>query len=148
MEKPKRKERKKPKASAQQRPAQAENISSRYFTAGDSCKSAADFPARKQLAVKSVSEPRLPSHWKTADISLEIDMASARYAIVAARSRWEEHGFHFDDNLPNYGLEQFLYNRLNELGWFRLARQPGRANYNWVIEFYANNAAGEDFSTV
>ncbi|KAK8660126.1 hypothetical protein V6N13_051060 [Hibiscus sabdariffa] len=73
---------------------------------------------------------------------------SAKYAIVAARSRWEEQGFHFDDNLPNYGLEQFLYNRLNELGWFRLARQPGRANYNWVIEFYANNAAGEDFSTV
>ncbi|KAK8586319.1 hypothetical protein V6N13_082130 [Hibiscus sabdariffa] len=73
---------------------------------------------------------------------------SARYAIVAARSRWEEQGFHFDDNLPNYGLEQFLYNRLNELRWFRLARQPGRANYNWVIEFYTNNAAGEDFSTV
>ncbi|KAK8975564.1 hypothetical protein V6N11_055712 [Hibiscus sabdariffa] len=75
-------------------------------------------------------------------------MASARYALVAARSRWEEQGFHFDDNLPNYGLEQFLYNRLNELGWFRLARQPARANYNWVIEFYANNAAGEDISTV
>ncbi|KAK8648817.1 hypothetical protein V6N13_129559 [Hibiscus sabdariffa] len=59
-------------------------------------------------------------------------MASARYALVAARSRWEEQGFHFDDNLPNYGLEQF----------------PGRANYNWVLEFYAKNAAGEDFSTV
>ncbi|KAK9033889.1 hypothetical protein V6N11_050070 [Hibiscus sabdariffa] len=73
---------------------------------------------------------------------------SARYAIVAARSRWEEQGFHFDDDLPNYGLEQFVYNRLNELGWFRLARQPGRANYTWVLEFYANNAAGEDFSTV
>ncbi|KAK8615501.1 hypothetical protein V6N13_017086 [Hibiscus sabdariffa] len=43
-------------------------------------------------------------------------MASARYALVAARSRWEEQGFHFDDNLPNYGLEQFLYNKLNELG--------------------------------
>ncbi|KAK8528248.1 hypothetical protein V6N12_074782 [Hibiscus sabdariffa] len=26
--------------------------------------------------------------------------------------------------------------------------EPARANYNWVIEFYANNAAGEDFSTV
>ncbi|KAK8644669.1 hypothetical protein V6N13_123970 [Hibiscus sabdariffa] len=38
--------------------------------------------------------------------------------------------------------------RLNELGWFRLARQPAQANYNWVIEFYANNAAGEDFLTV
>ncbi|KAK9043123.1 hypothetical protein V6N11_071474 [Hibiscus sabdariffa] len=67
-----KKEKKKPKASAQQRPAQAENISGRYFTAGNSCKNASDFPARKQLAVKSVSEPRLPSPWKTADISLEL----------------------------------------------------------------------------
>ncbi|KAL4334833.1 hypothetical protein GQ457_07G006440 [Hibiscus cannabinus] len=65
-------------------------------------------------------------------------MASARYTMVAAKNRWEEQGFHFDDSLPNYGLEQFLYNRLKELGWFRLARQPARANYNWVIEFYAN----------
>ncbi|KAK8576796.1 hypothetical protein V6N13_015227 [Hibiscus sabdariffa] len=75
-------------------------------------------------------------------------MASARYALVAAKSRWEKQGFHFDDDLPNYGLEQFVYNRINELVWFRLARQPGRANYNWVLKFYANNAAGEDFSTV
>ncbi|KAK8652815.1 hypothetical protein V6N13_126838 [Hibiscus sabdariffa] len=73
---------------------------------------------------------------------------SARYTMVAAKNRWEEQGFYFDDSLPNYGLEQFLYNRLNELGWFRLARQPARANYNWVIEFYANNAAGEVFSIV
>ncbi|KAL4347948.1 hypothetical protein GQ457_17G008270 [Hibiscus cannabinus] len=75
-------------------------------------------------------------------------MASARYTMVAAKNRCEEQGFYFDDSLPNYGLEQFVYNRLNELGWFRLARQPASANYNWVIEFYANNAAGEDFSTV
>ncbi|KAK8980798.1 hypothetical protein V6N11_047929 [Hibiscus sabdariffa] len=73
---------------------------------------------------------------------------TARYTMVAANNRWEEQGFYFDDSLPNYGLEQFLYNRLNELGWFRLARQPARANYNWVIEFYANNTAGEDFSIV
>ncbi|KAK9043312.1 hypothetical protein V6N11_071658 [Hibiscus sabdariffa] len=73
---------------------------------------------------------------------------TARYAMVAARSKWEEQGFHFDDDLPNYDLEQFVYNRLNDLGWFRLARQPGRANYNWVLEFYANNAAGKDFSIV
>ncbi|KAK8614164.1 hypothetical protein V6N13_122537 [Hibiscus sabdariffa] len=52
------------------------------------------------------------------------------------------------ENISGRYLQLFLYNRLNELGWFRLARQPGRANYNWVIEFYANNAAGEDFSTV
>ncbi|KAK9046150.1 hypothetical protein V6N11_052050 [Hibiscus sabdariffa] len=48
----------------------------------------------------------------------------------------------------NYGLEQFVYNRLNELGWFRFSRQPARANYNWVLDFYANNEAGEDFSMV
>ncbi|KAL4323373.1 hypothetical protein GQ457_11G026690 [Hibiscus cannabinus] len=75
-------------------------------------------------------------------------MASARYTLVASRSKWEEQGFHFDDSLPYYNLEQFVYNRLNELGWFRLARQPARANYNWVLEFYANNAEGEDFSIV
>ncbi|KAK8628513.1 hypothetical protein V6N13_009100 [Hibiscus sabdariffa] len=75
-------------------------------------------------------------------------MASSRYNLVAAKSRWEEQGFHFDDTLPNYGLEQFVYNRLNELGWFRFARQPARANYKWVLDFYANNEAGEDFSMV
>ncbi|KAK8713623.1 hypothetical protein V6N13_148835 [Hibiscus sabdariffa] len=42
----------------------------------------------------------------------------------------------------------FVYNRLNELSWFRLARQPARANYNWVIKFYTNNSIGEDHSTV
>ncbi|KAK8600524.1 hypothetical protein V6N12_050377 [Hibiscus sabdariffa] len=73
---------------------------------------------------------------------------SARYTMVSAKNKWEEQGFHLDDSLPNYGLEQFVYNRLHELGWFRLARQPARANYNWVMEFYTNNAAGEDFSTV
>ncbi|KAK8698105.1 hypothetical protein V6N13_114236 [Hibiscus sabdariffa] len=75
-------------------------------------------------------------------------MASARYALLAAKSRWEEQGFHFDDTLPNYGLEQFVHNCLRELGWFRFARQPARANYNWVLEFYANNEAGEDVSMV
>ncbi|KAL4311853.1 hypothetical protein GQ457_01G019860 [Hibiscus cannabinus] len=73
---------------------------------------------------------------------------TARYAMVAAKSRWEEQGFNFDDSLPNYGLEQLIYNRLNELGCFRLARQPARVNYNWVLEFCANNADGEDFSIV
>ncbi|KAL4282731.1 hypothetical protein GQ457_16G018280 [Hibiscus cannabinus] len=73
---------------------------------------------------------------------------TARYAMVAAKSRWEEQGFQFDDSLPNYGLEQFVQNRLNKLDWFRLARQPARANYDWVLEFYANNENGEDFSIV
>ncbi|KAK9007217.1 hypothetical protein V6N11_051047 [Hibiscus sabdariffa] len=52
-------------------------------------------------------------------------MASARYTLVSAKSKWEE-----------------------ELGWFRFDQQPPRANYNCVIEFYANNANGEDFSVV
>ncbi|KAL4297505.1 hypothetical protein GQ457_12G032670 [Hibiscus cannabinus] len=75
-------------------------------------------------------------------------MASARYNQVAAKSKWEEQAFFFDDALPNYGLEQFVHNRLRELDWFRFGRQPPRANYNWVLEFYANNAEGDDFSIV
>ncbi|KAK8547628.1 hypothetical protein V6N12_031762 [Hibiscus sabdariffa] len=31
---------------------------------------------------------------------------SARYNMVSAKNKWEEQGFHFDDSLPNYGLEQ------------------------------------------
>ncbi|KAK8675375.1 hypothetical protein V6N13_033442 [Hibiscus sabdariffa] len=52
---------------------------------------------------------------------------SARYSMIAAKNCWEEQGFFFDDSQPNYGLEQFVYNRLNELGC---------------------NSAGEDHSTV
>ncbi|KAK8564641.1 hypothetical protein V6N12_058224 [Hibiscus sabdariffa] len=73
---------------------------------------------------------------------------SARYTMVAAKNRWEEQGFFLDDSLPNYGLEQIVYNRLNELGWFRFARQLARANLNWVHEFYTNNPAGDDEVTV
>ncbi|KAK8600518.1 hypothetical protein V6N12_050371 [Hibiscus sabdariffa] len=69
---------------------------------------------------------------------------TARYTLVSAKNKWEEQGFHFDDSLPNYGLEQLVYNRLQELGWFRFAQQPARANYNWALEFYANNPDGED----
>ncbi|KAK8547446.1 hypothetical protein V6N12_031583 [Hibiscus sabdariffa] len=36
---------------------------------------------------------------------------SARYTMVSAKNKWEEQGFHLDDSLPNYGLEQFVYNR-------------------------------------
>ncbi|KAK8534658.1 hypothetical protein V6N12_057302 [Hibiscus sabdariffa] len=64
---------------------------------------------------------------------------SARYTMVSAKNKWEEQGFHRDDSLPNYGLEQFVYNRLHELGWFRFAQQPARANYNWALEFYETN---------
>ncbi|KAK9002969.1 hypothetical protein V6N11_060543 [Hibiscus sabdariffa] len=69
---------------------------------------------------------------------------TARYTMASAKNKWEEQGFHFDDSLPNHGLEQFVYNRLHELGWFRFAQQPARANYNWALEFYANNPDGED----
>ncbi|KAK8608898.1 hypothetical protein V6N13_025209 [Hibiscus sabdariffa] len=69
---------------------------------------------------------------------------TARYKLVSAKNKWEEQGFHFDDSLPNYGLEQLVYNRLHKLGWFRFAQQPARANYNWALEFYANNPDGED----
>ncbi|KAK8716459.1 hypothetical protein V6N13_043766 [Hibiscus sabdariffa] len=71
-----------------------------------------------------------------------------RYQKVAAKSRWDEQGFLFDDAQPNYGLEPIIYKRLNDLGWFRFARQPARANLNWVLEFYTSNAAGEDTVTV
>ncbi|KAL4384438.1 hypothetical protein GQ457_15G016370 [Hibiscus cannabinus] len=69
---------------------------------------------------------------------------SARYAMIAAKNRWEEEGFFLDDSQVNYGLEPIIYNRLNDLGWFSLARQPARAKLNWVIEFYTSNSAGED----
>ncbi|KAK8656944.1 hypothetical protein V6N13_098878 [Hibiscus sabdariffa] len=72
----------------------------------------------------------------------------ARYAMVAAKSRWEEQGFFLDESLVNYGLEPIIYRRLSELGWFRFAQQPARANLNWVLEFYTNNARGEDNTTV
>ncbi|KAK9003044.1 hypothetical protein V6N11_060615 [Hibiscus sabdariffa] len=72
----------------------------------------------------------------------------ARYAMVAAKSRWEEQGFFLDESLVNYGLEPIIYRRLSELGWFRFAQQPARANLNWVLEFYTNNAGGEDNTTV
>ncbi|KAK8506993.1 hypothetical protein V6N12_041670 [Hibiscus sabdariffa] len=69
---------------------------------------------------------------------------TVRYTMVSAKNKWEEQGFHFDDSLPNHGLEQFVYNRLHELGWFQFAQQPARANYNWALEFYANNPDGKD----
>ncbi|KAK9044979.1 hypothetical protein V6N11_058869 [Hibiscus sabdariffa] len=68
--------------------------------------------------------------------------------IVTTKNRWEEQGFFFDGSLENYGLEPIIYKRLNDLGWFRFARQPARANMNWVMEFYANNADGDETVTV
>ncbi|KAK8583414.1 hypothetical protein V6N13_022120 [Hibiscus sabdariffa] len=72
----------------------------------------------------------------------------ARYTRMAAKNRWEEQGFFFDDSQENYGLEPTIYRRLSELGWFYFARQPARANLNWVLEFYTNNVDGEDNITV
>ncbi|KAK8578899.1 hypothetical protein V6N12_069243 [Hibiscus sabdariffa] len=68
----------------------------------------------------------------------------ARYKMIEAKNRWEEQGFYLDDSLENYSLEPMIYSRLHELSWFRLARPPARANLNWVLKFYTNNAAGED----
>ncbi|KAK9033065.1 hypothetical protein V6N11_018103 [Hibiscus sabdariffa] len=68
----------------------------------------------------------------------------ARYTRNAAKNRWEEQWFFLEDSLENYGLEPTIHKRLSELGWFRFARQPARANLNWVWEFYTNNANGED----
>ncbi|KAK8655877.1 hypothetical protein V6N13_108442 [Hibiscus sabdariffa] len=71
--------------------------------------------------------------------------AKERYHnIVAAKSRWEEQGFFFNDELENYGLEPIIYKRLSDLGWLRFGRQPARVNLNWVREFYTHNAEGED----
>ncbi|KAL4318586.1 hypothetical protein GQ457_18G009900 [Hibiscus cannabinus] len=72
----------------------------------------------------------------------------ARYTMVADNNRWEEQGFFFDDSMENYCLEPTIYRTLNELGWFHFARQPARANLNWVLEFYTNNVDGEDSITV
>ncbi|KAK8701681.1 hypothetical protein V6N13_020062 [Hibiscus sabdariffa] len=47
-----------------------------------------------------------------------------RYIKIAAKNKWEEQGFYFDDAQPNYGLEPIIYKRLNDLGWFRFARHP------------------------
>ncbi|KAK8613096.1 hypothetical protein V6N13_104418 [Hibiscus sabdariffa] len=72
----------------------------------------------------------------------------ARYTRNAAKNRWEEQGFFFDDSMWNYGLEPTIHKRLNELGWFRFTRQPARANLNWVWEFYTNNTDGVDNVTI
>ncbi|KAK8976487.1 hypothetical protein V6N11_001630 [Hibiscus sabdariffa] len=77
-----------------------------------------------------------------------ISSSSAKYTMVVAKNRWEEQGFFLDDSQVSYGLEPIIYNRLLELSWFRLIRQLARANLNWVLEFYTNNAAGADNATV
>ncbi|KAL4284984.1 hypothetical protein GQ457_16G016170 [Hibiscus cannabinus] len=80
----------------------------------------------------------LPSRFSSAVIK------ECYYNIVAAKNRWEEQGFLFDEGLENYGLEPIIYKRLYDLGWLRFGRQPVRANLNWVREFYAHNAEGND----
>ncbi|KAK8530757.1 hypothetical protein V6N12_013259 [Hibiscus sabdariffa] len=89
------------------------------------------------MANSSSSAESIPSNFNQA-------AGSQRYIKIAAKNKWEEQGFYFDDAKANYGLEPIIYKRLSDLGWFRFARQPARANLNWVLEFYTNNAAGED----
>ncbi|KAK8696589.1 hypothetical protein V6N13_001722 [Hibiscus sabdariffa] len=40
-----------------------------------------------------------------------------RYIKIAAKNKWEEQGFYFNDAQPNYGLEPIIYKRLNDLGY-------------------------------
>ncbi|KAL4360917.1 hypothetical protein GQ457_04G019430 [Hibiscus cannabinus] len=68
--------------------------------------------------------------------------------MMAAKNRWEEQGFFFNDGLENYSLQPTIHRRLRELGWLCFARQPARANLNWAWEFYTSNANGEDNVTV
>ncbi|KAK8560286.1 hypothetical protein V6N12_013085 [Hibiscus sabdariffa] len=75
--------------------------------------------------------------------------STARYNnIVAAKNKWEEQGFFFEDGLENYSLEPIIYRRLHDLGWFRLGRQVAQANLSWVREFYAHNPEGCDTAHV
>ncbi|KAL4353098.1 hypothetical protein GQ457_06G011310 [Hibiscus cannabinus] len=60
MESPQEGKEKRPRHRPKKRPAQGRKYLRQIFTVGYSCKNASDFPARKQLAVKSASEPRLP----------------------------------------------------------------------------------------
>ncbi|KAL4304014.1 hypothetical protein GQ457_10G008750 [Hibiscus cannabinus] len=89
------------------------------------------------MATRSTSTEGMPH--QTSNTSTH-----ARYTRMAVKNKWEEQGFFFDESLENYGLDPTIYRRLSELGWFRFTRQPARANINWVLEFYTNNADGED----
>ncbi|KAK8525396.1 hypothetical protein V6N12_014088 [Hibiscus sabdariffa] len=136
MEKPKKEKEKKPKASAHSRPASSrKHLKADILQLATAVKSAANFPTR--------------NNWQSNPRQKRVcHLLGTRYAMVATKNRWEEQGFFLDDSQVNYGLEPVIYNRLNDLGWFRLARQPARANLNWVIEFYTSNSAGEDNVTV
>ncbi|KAK8554212.1 hypothetical protein V6N12_031181 [Hibiscus sabdariffa] len=92
------------------------------------------------MANSSSSAEGMPSNFNQAS-------DPQRYIKIAAKNKWEEQGFYFNDAQPNYGLEPIIYKRLNDLVWFRFARQPARANLNRVLQFYTSNAAGEDTVT-
>ncbi|KAK8519607.1 hypothetical protein V6N12_025640 [Hibiscus sabdariffa] len=85
------------------------------------------------MATSSSSTEGLPSRFRNA-------AARARYNnVVAAKNKWEEQGFLFDDHLENYGLEPLIYKRLSDLGSLRFGRQAAQANLSWVRKFYAHN---------
>ncbi|KAK8619605.1 hypothetical protein V6N13_135887 [Hibiscus sabdariffa] len=44
------------------------------------------------------------------------------HTIVAAKNKWEEQGFLFDDTVEYYGLEPIIYKRLYDLDWLRFGR--------------------------
>ncbi|KAK9003899.1 hypothetical protein V6N11_018794 [Hibiscus sabdariffa] len=64
--------------------------------------------------------------------------------VEAAKHIWEEQGFKFYDDLDFYGLKMVIYQILFDQGWLKFDRHPARANLNWVREFYALNATGEN----
>ncbi|KAL4325300.1 hypothetical protein GQ457_11G025670 [Hibiscus cannabinus] len=90
----------------------------------------------------SSSAEGLPSRFSSATIK------ERYHNIIDAKNIWEEQGFLFDDALENYGLEPIIYKRLHDLRWLCFGRQPARENLNWVREFYAHNAEGNDTTYV
>ncbi|KAL4351381.1 hypothetical protein GQ457_06G011530 [Hibiscus cannabinus] len=91
------------------------------------------------MATSSSSSAKgLPSRFSSAVIR------ERYHSVIAVKNRWEEHGFLFDDALENYGPDPIIYKRLQDLGWLCFGRQQTKANLNWVREFYAHNAEGND----
>ncbi|KAK8510974.1 hypothetical protein V6N12_036886 [Hibiscus sabdariffa] len=120
---PEGEEEKKPKAPAHQSLPQQKISMTDILQLATVVKSAADFPARYSWQ----SNPRQKR---------VCHLLGTRRTLITCPT------------LENYGLEPTIHKRLSELGWFRFARQPARANLNWVWEFYTNNANGEDNVTV
>ncbi|KAL4318510.1 hypothetical protein GQ457_18G000330 [Hibiscus cannabinus] len=74
----------------------------------------------------------------SANINQSVNYVAARFPatvnceryhkVIKDKSIWEEQGFHYDDRAYNYGLERFLHNKLQQLGWFKFGRHSAQAN--------------------